>query len=225
MKDVMRVMGKGGVSMRRPIVLVRNLLLLLLLLFLAGSVFAGDGVGVPRVWNTSPLELGVDEWRKLGAQVYTVTLQEEVGVQVYAVYDEKDLYLGFYVADPYLTFVDDYSKNFTGSDHLRVYLKVDQWRGKDDLILYLLPTSKIKEPLLRISGLSWQRKAFKVKSVIMPEAYFLKLAVSLQELELLALPEEKIRLNCQINSVSKNGVSTIWLVGEKDTDGLVLTLE
>lgn len=211
--------------MRRPIVLARNLLLLLLLLFLAGSVLANDVVGVPRVWNTSPLELGVDEWKKLGDQVYTVTLQEDVGVQIYAVYDEKNLYLGFYVTDPFLTFVDDYSKNFTGSDHLRVYLKVDKWHEKDNLILYLLPTSKIKEPLLRISGLSWHRNAFKVKSVIMKEGYFLKLAVSLQELELLALPEEKIRLNCQINRVTKNGASTIWLVGEKDTDGLVLTLE
>lgn len=210
--------------MRRPLAFTGNVLLLLLLFFLADSVMAHNEVRVSRVWNVSLLELGADEWRNKLGQTHIGTAQQDVGIQVYTAYDEKHLYLGFYVTDPFLTFEDDYSKNFSGSDHLRVYLKVDKWHEKAPLILDLLPTSKIKEPLLKVSGLSWRSSAFQLKSVLQKEGYFVKLAVSLQELKLLPLPGERIRLNCRVNNVTKNGASLIWLVGE-ETNGMELILE
>lgn len=210
--------------MRSPLVFAGNVLLLLLLLFLADSVMAHDEVGVPRVWNVSLLELGADDWRNKLGQTQIGTAQYGVGIQVYTAYDEKNLYLGFYVTDPFLTFEDDYSKNFSGSDHLRIYLKVDKWLEKAPLILDLLPTSKIKEPLLKVSGLSWRSSAFQLKSALQKEGYFLKLAVSLQELKLLPLPGERIRLNCRVNDVTKDGASLIWLL-EEETSGVELILE
>ncbi|HEY8345070.1 MAG TPA: hypothetical protein VIL66_07770 [Bacillota bacterium] len=210
--------------MRSPLVIAGNVLLLLLLLFLAGSVMGHNEVGVPRVRNISLLELGADDWRNKLGQTQISTTQQGVGLQVYTAYDEKNLYLGFYVIDPFLTFKDDYSENFSGSDHLRVYLKVDKWLEKAPLILDLLPTSKIKEPLLKVSGLSWRSSSFQLKSVLQKEGYFLKLAVPLQELKLLPLPGERIRLNCRVNNVTKNGASPIWLLDE-ETNGLELILE
>src|SRR5690554_1294966 len=216
--------------MRRPLFAAGNILLLFLLLFLSGSVFAHERIMVPRVWNKSHSRLIAAEWRKhLGKADYYYTSPTKVKVGVYTAYDDKNLVIGLHVTDHFLDFNDDYSLDFAGSDHLRLVLHpINTEQQKEELFLYILPTSKIREPLFKISGLSWHRRAFRVDSVIDidEESYFVMIAISLKELGLLPLPGERMVFNCLLHNARQSGdLEKAWIIGEQAVDGMILVFQ
>jgi len=178
---------------------------------LAGQV-APDGNG----------PLPVAGWTE-SVSPYYYRLAPDLAVIFYAGYDQKYLYLGFRVEDAFLTFNDDFSLDFQGSDHLRVRF-YPGGETEPPVTLYLLPSSKIKEPLLNIQGAAWRQPSMNVHSFSTPGGYFLAVAIELANFQFSSRLRE-IPLQIMVNEVNKEGkVKTYSLFGSGPDDYGTLVL-
>lgn len=199
-----------------------------LIVFFSGSVSAGDELLIPRVTEKFEPQQPAFWEKESGAGPYSHTTPEKVQVKMYSAYNDKYLYIGFQITDSYLTFKDDYSVDFRQSDHLRLFFRFpERDKGnKGEMTLYLLPTSKIKEPLINISGLSWRRTAFQAYSLIGKGEYFSASVISLEELGLKPEPGQKFKFNCQIYDVGRDGsVNKHWLFGDSPDEAVTLVFK
>ncbi|NLW57104.1 MAG: hypothetical protein GX050_10930 [Firmicutes bacterium] len=197
--------------MKKTILSVRWILLFLLLLGLVGRVTGEERLQVLRVKDGFNLQQDLAEWAQKSAGYHLYSSGDGLSLRLYTGLDEHFLYLGFAVKDPFLTFQDDYSLDFQKSDHLRVTL-FSSAREEEAVTLYLLPTSKIREPLFNISGGSLQRQAVKVHSILNKDSYFIAVALSLDELELTPRRGVKLPLQIMINDLTKSGeVRKYWV--------------
>ncbi|NLM38002.1 MAG: hypothetical protein GX202_07750 [Firmicutes bacterium] len=196
---------------------------LLVLLVLAMGTPSGS-VNVPlkavRVGDGFAGALPDNAWRENMA-AYDFVLREGLSLRLLAGFDQDHLYLGFSVKDPFLNFADDFSLDFRGSDHLRLIF----WPlGPTPVTLYLLPSSKIKEPLLNISGVSWRQTSVTVRSSSMPDGYFLTVAISLANLGV-APGHREIPVQIGVHEVGGTGeAKTYWLFGTGPQDYATLVL-
>lgn len=164
----------------------------------------------------------VEDWTRT-ASPYRYRLSQNIAVNLYAGCDQKYLYLGFQVEDSFLTFADDFSLDFQGSDHLRVYF-YSQGEQQPPVTLYLLPSSKIEEPLMNIQGASWRQISITVRSFPTPQGYFLTVAIDLANFHFSSRRRE-IPLQIMVNEVNKEGeAKTYWLFGAGLHDYGVLAL-
>lgn len=154
---------------------------------------------------------------------YQYRLAPDLAVNFYAGYDQTNLYLGFQVEDSFLTFTDDFSLDFQGSDHLRVRF-FSEGGPQSPVTLYLLPSSKIREPLLNIQGASWRQTSMAVRSFPAPQGYFLAVTIELANFQLSPRLRE-IPLQIMVNQVNKEGkAKTYWLFGTGPQDYATLVL-
>lgn len=201
--------------------LVTSGFFLLLLLVLTGTLYASAPTRLKAVRvkgdfsQSAPVETWAENTSTTDFAFGNLTLR------LYTGYDQNRLYLGFYVKDPYLTFEDDFSLDFQGSDHLRISF----WpTAANQVSLYLLPSSKIKEPLLNISGASWRQTSIAVQSIPVPQGYFLTVAFELSTLDL-APGQRELPLQIGLNEINSKGQArTHWLFGAGPQDYAVLVL-
>lgn len=202
--------------------LVREGFLLVLLFLVLGTPSRAADVPLKavRVNESFAGTLPEKPWRESTA-AYDFSLPGGMNLRLWAGFDQEQLYLGFYVKDLFLTFQDDYSLDFRGSDHLRLSF----WsQGSTPVTLYLLPSSKIKEPLLNISGASWRRTSVMVRSFPVPDGYFLTVDIALSNLGL-APNHREIPVQIGVNEVSSTGeAKTYWLFGTGPQDYTTLVL-
>lgn len=140
----------------------------------------------------------------------------DLRARLYLAHNERYFYMGFFITDSFLTFQDDYSMDFQGSDHLRIYLSFpEKEKEEQDLLLYLLPDSKIKAPLLNVTGLTWRRNVFQTFSQIGKGEYFTAIAVDCVAAGLKPGANPLVYMNFQIFDVHKDGVAkNYWFFGE-----------
>ena len=202
--------------------LVRTSFLLLFLLLVMGtpSTSAAAHLKAVRVDADFNGVLPEKAWGEKTA-AYDFSVNRDLKLRLFAGYDQKHLYLGFDVKDPFLTFQDDFSLEFQGSDHLRLSF----WpKGSNPVTLYLLPSSKIKEPLVNISGASWRQASVMVRSIPVQNGYFLTVAIDLSNLGL-SPGHREIPVQIGVNEISSTGeAKTYWLFGTGPQDFATLVL-
>lgn len=205
-------------TLKKNLLSVRWIFLLLLLIGGAVSVMAEERLQVVRVKEGFNLQQDLVGWVQNTASYNLYTSPDGVTLRLYTGFDRDFLYLGFVVKDPFLTFRDDYSLDFQGSDHLRVTF-FPSGKEREPLTLYLLPTSKIIEPLINISGGSLHRQAVKIHSVLSGNSYFMTVAISLAELEPTLGRGKKLPLQIMLHDLTKSGkVRKLWIFGH-DSSG------
>jgi len=192
------------VTVKKTIHSARWILLFLLILGIGGTVAGEEPLRMVGVNNGFNLQADLNVWAEKTASYQLYTSGDGLALRLYTGFDRDYLYLGFAVKDPYLTFQDDYSLEFQQSDHLRVSI-FPSAGGQEPVTLYLLPTSKIKEPLFHLSGGSLHRRAVKIHSVLNKDDYFLAVALSLDELGLTPKTGTKLPLMIVINDLGKDG--------------------
>jgi len=196
------------------------LLLFLLLVMETLSVAATTSFKAVRVDDGLHGALPEQVWAEKTA-AYDFSLPGGLRIRLYTGFDQEHLYLGFSVKDPFLTFQDDFSLDFQGSDHLRLSF----WPpDSDPVTLYLLPSSKIKEPLLNISGAFWRQASFEVWSIPVQHGYFLTVAIALANLGVTP-GQREIPVQIGVNEISSTGeAKTYWLFGKGPQDFATLLL-
>lgn len=199
----------------------------ILILFMFIGVFlvaAEDHLWVMRVKDGFDYKQSLSNWGKKVNLCDSCHFEEGVSLRFYACYDSKFLYFGFYVTDPFLAFKDDYSLDFQESDHLRIYfLPSEKEPSLKPLVLYLLPSSKIKEPLFNISGGSWRRQSIKINSVPGEKNYFITMAIPLAELNISANYKQEIQVQLMINDLTSKGRRRkLWVYGDGPEDYRIL---
>ncbi len=211
---------EGALKLKKSLVSTRWLLLILLMAFWTFSVIAQERLEVIKVKDDFNYQQPLSEWEKNTAIHHLYSSEGGVALRLYTGFDHNFLYLGFYVTDPFLTFKDDFSLDFQGSDHLRIYFFTSgNAQLKEPVTLYLLPNSKIKEPLFNILGASWRRQAIIVRSVLEIRDYFMAVAISLAELDLSPRGGQKLGLQILINDITSKGeTKKHWIFGEKVND-------
>ncbi|NLC54234.1 MAG: hypothetical protein GX770_09775 [Firmicutes bacterium] len=202
--------------------LARTGFLLFILLLVLGTLSASAAVRLKaaRVDEGFSGVLPEKAWVEKTA-AYDFALNRDLNLCFLAGFDQQYLYFGFHVKDNFLTFQDDFSLDFQGSDHLRLVF----WpKGSSPVTLYLLPSSKIKEPLLNISGASWRQVSVMVRSIPVQDGYFLTVTLELSNLGL-ARGEREIPVQIGVNEISSTGeAETYWLFGTGPQDFATLVL-
>ncbi|HHT04765.1 MAG TPA: hypothetical protein GXZ97_00675 [Hydrogenispora sp.] len=206
--------------MTKKLVKTSFLLFILLLVMGTPSVTAAARLKAVRVGEGFDGTLSEKVWVE-NTTAYEFSLHNGLKIRLLAGFDQQQLYLGFLVKDPFLTFQDDFSLDFQGSDHLRLTF----WpEGSNPVTLYLLPSSKIKEPLVNISGASWRQTSVMVRSVPVQHGYFLTAAIDLNNLGLSSRYGE-IPVQVGVNEISSKGeAKTYWLFGTGPQDFATLVL-
>jgi hypothetical protein len=208
--------------MKKRIISARWLLTLLFFLGIGlgigGTVVGEDLLRVVRVEGGFNLQQDLTGWVEKTASYQLYTSGNGLTLRLYAGFDRDFLYLGFAVNDPFLSFKDDYSLDFNQSDHLRVKLSPSAG-AQEAVTLYLLPTSKINEPLFHISGGTLHRQGVRVHSVLNQDRYFFAMALSLAELGLTPRPGSKLPLQILIHDLTKSGEVQKHLVFTNDAQG------
>lgn len=195
--------------------------LFFLVLLLPGNLIARaeERILAGRITPGGNGTLPAEGWTEAISPSY-YRLAPDLAVNFYAAYDQKYLYLGFAVEDAFLTFNDDFSLDFQGSDHLRVRF-FPAGEEKPPVTLYLLPSSKIKEPLLNIQGAAWRQPTMTIRSLPTPKGYFLTVAIELANFQ----HRREIPLQILVNEVDKEGkAKTYWLFGTGAEDYATLVL-
>lgn len=208
--------------MKKKAVATGFLLFLVLLVIGNFTTAAEERLQAVRVAPNENGALTAEAWTRT-ISPYRYRLTPNLAVNLYAGYDQKYLYLGFQVEDSFLTFTDDFSLDFQGSDHLRVSF-FSAGGEQPAVTLYLLPSSKIKEPLLNIQGASWRQASITVRSFPAPQGYFLMVTIDLANFDLSPRNRE-IPLQIMVNEVNKGGrAKTYWLFGAGPQDYGTLVL-
>lgn len=127
-----------------------------------------------------------------------------ISLRMYAAYNQDYLHLGFLIRDPFLSFTDDYSLDFAGSDHLRLYFKFPVEKG-EDLVIFIHPYSKIKEPLCYLSGVAWRQADLLLSFHVEQGRYFLSLSIPLEETGLSPRSGQKFSFKGIIHSIEDDG--------------------
>lgn len=205
--------------------LVKFGFLLLILLLVAGklSVTAEERLSAARVNEDFRVDSPLEMWTK-STTVYDNNFSGNLSLRLYAGFNQNFLFLGFYVRDSFLTFADDFTLDFQGSDHLRIHFQSDPEAAKTPVTLYLLPSSKIKEPLFNIAGASWRHSSITVHSVPGKAGYFYSVAIDRSNLR--PTWQREIPLQIGLHDVNSQGkVDLYWLfgTGPKDHGTLVLS--
>ena len=211
---------EGALKMKKYLISTFWSIPILLMFFGVFLVAAQEGLSIMQVKDGFDYKQPLSAWEKKINLCDDCHLEEGVSLRYYACYDSKFLYFGFYVTDPFLSFNDDYSLDFQGSDHLRIYfLPSEKKPSLKPLILYLLPSSKIKEPLFNISGGSWRRQSIKINSILGEKDYFVTMAIPLAELNISAYSGQEIRIQIMINDITSKGKTRkLWVNGNKLED-------
>ena len=210
--------------MKKNLVVSGFLLLILLVVLGANTVSAEARFLAKRVGADFNGELTLSGWGQKTA-AYEFKLPGKLNLCLYAGFNEQFLYLGFYVRDPFLTYADDISLNFQGSDHLRLYFfQNGSQTTKEPITLYLLPSSKIKEPLLNITGASWRQQSVTVRSFPGQDDYFMTVTIDLSNLALSSWRRD-LPLQIMLNEVNSTGkTKNHWLFGDGPMDYGTLVL-
>lgn len=127
-----------------------------------------------------------------------------ISTRMYAVFNQNYLHLGFLIRDPFLSFADDYSLDFAGSDHLRLYLKFPV-ADREELVMYIHPYSKIKEPLCYLPGVTWRHAGFLLSSHVESDRYFLSVSIPLAETGFSPRYGQKIDFKGIIYNIAEDG--------------------
>lgn len=127
-----------------------------------------------------------------------------ISLRMYAVYNKNYLHFGFLIRDPFLSFTDDYSLDFAGSDHLRLYFKFPVEK-RDELAIFIHPYSKIKEPLCYLSDVNWRHSDFLLSSHIEQGRYFLSVSIPLAETGLSPRRGQRFSFKGIIYSIEDDG--------------------
>ncbi|HHT48885.1 MAG TPA: hypothetical protein GXZ98_06295 [Firmicutes bacterium] len=197
--------------MKKKSVTTSFLLVLLLLVLVTPMATAEERLPVVQI-ETAPNGVFTTEAWAQTTSPYLYSFPGNLAINLYAASDGKKLYLGFQVEDSFLSFTDDFSLNFKGSDHLRLYF-FPEGQQQPPVTLYLLPNSKIKEPLLNIEGASWRQTSVTVRSLPTTEGYFLTVTIDLANLKT-APRQREIPLQIMVNEINKEGkTKTYWLFG------------
>lgn len=207
--------------MKRQPVLFGFLLLILLLVAGKFSVTAEERLIAVRVSQDFSGDFSLERWAKNTA-VYDYNFSGNLSLRLYTGFNEKLLFLGFSVQDASLTFGDDFTLDYRGSDHLRIYFSEDV-ETKSPITLYLLPNSKINEPLLNITGAAWRYTSIAIHSSPGPAGYFLAIAIDRSNLR--STWQREIPLQIGIHNVDSQGKANIyWLFGSGPQDRARLVL-
>src|SRR5690606_23642206 len=109
---------KGAIKMPKKLISTGFLLFFLLLLMETSSAATAHLKAV-RIEDGSNGTLFENAWlEKMTA--YDFSFNEGLKLRLLAGFDQQRLYFGFHVMDSFLTFQDDFSLDFRGSDHLRL---------------------------------------------------------------------------------------------------------
>jgi hypothetical protein len=207
--------------LKRKLVKVGFLLLFLFLLAGKLSITAEERLYATQLSPEFSGAFPRETWENNTA-VYDYIFSRDLSLRLYVGFNQKDLFLGFYVRDASLNFTDDFTLDFHGSDHLRIYFPNDA-ETKAPVALYLLPSSKIKEPLFNITGASWRHTSIALHSSPDPTGYFLTFTINRSNLR--STWQQEIPLQIGVHDVNSQGIAnTYWLGGTEPQNHTKLVL-
>lgn len=141
---------------------------------------AGTGFAIGAPWEAWEMATG-------GTPVYSQTLQFGfdylIPVNVYILYNENYLFWGFLVRDPKLRVGDDFTPQFSGSDHLKLWFKLGSYSNERADSLFILPNSIFQEPIVvedydfYRNQPGFNRSAILVETEIQSDYYFITMAI------------------------------------------------
>ena len=163
--------------------------LLISYIFIYSASGNAESIAIQKVTSKFDLAASADEWLKVsgGVPALNTRLQLdsglEVSLQVFMLYNEQYLFWGFIIQGIDLEFPDDFTPQFSGSDHLklRYRLLLKQIEHADSILI--LPGNLFQEPLLVADYDYYQeqsnffRNDIKIKTIMNPQSCFITLAI------------------------------------------------
>lgn len=189
------------------------------------ALAAGTTLAIPKAPAAITVDGRISDWSSLGiTPAYDMTVQgTSTGFRAKSrlAYDDKNLYLSTEVSDKEITAADDLSRDFAGSDAVRLYISSDPVTGfgsgrfkATDYVFIVTPTSLYQKPLKTVYGYGGYEHLdldlTKVKVAARPteSGYTLEMSVPWRELKIEPKPGLTLALQVVAINASTQGQKT-----------------